>query len=76
MTLEEQIRAFREANPEKYSDNIYNSFYQFWLPKWEQQPTWKLAGRLATWGRNDKRYAKKAIIDKFRRAITQINPMR
>lgn len=66
MSLEQQIKAYKEANPKKYPEQLYESFTKYWLPNWEKQPKWKLAGRLSTWARHNKKYAQQHIIDTFK----------
>ena len=66
MTLRNLVEEWNAKNGEKYSKEFLDRFVTYWGDKWEDQVSWKLGGRLATFARNDKKYKQKAVINKFK----------
>jgi hypothetical protein len=65
--LEIQIQSFLKDNPCKYSEVMLNAFRNYWGEKfikgnnvgkerWQEQKTWELSKRLATWKQNEKKF--------------------
>jgi hypothetical protein len=60
--FQDSIHEFIKANPNKYTNDMYNKFYQYWSEplikgaglRWEENVSWSLSGRLAKWHSNNK----------------------
>lgn len=75
MSLRNLVEEWNAKNGEKYSQEFLDRFIAYWEKdgKWDNQKTFKIGGRLATFSRNDKKYKQKNTINRLKQIAGNTN---
>lgn len=77
------VFAWNYKYKEKYDSELLKSFIELWTRielnmkmKFENQPTFKIGGRLATYSKTKPKFENKNRINKLKKLVGAVNPLR